>query len=341
MIISDFRSDTLTLPTAQMKSAMQEALLGDDVYGEDPTVNRLESFAAEMLAKESCLWLPSGTQSNLVALLTHCRRGDEFIVGQAAHCYRFEGGGAAICGGIQPQPLDFCPDGTLDLELVVAAVKPDNYHFARTRLLCLENTQAGMPLSVAYLAEARAVCDRIGLALHIDGARLCNAAISQQVEVAELARHADTVSLCLSKGLGAPAGSLLLGSAPFIAEARRWRKVLGGGMRQVGSLAAAGIYALVNHVNRLADDHRRAGLIAEGLSRYAALQVDRQRVATNMVFCSPESKLMNDYQDFLRHRGIRVGGYDTLRFVTHLDVDDHDVARLLDATRDFFENNQH
>jgi len=338
MFISDFRSDTLTQPTPSMLSAMHKAELGDDVYGEDPTVNRLEALAAEMLGKESCLWLPSGTQSNLVALVTHCQRGDEYLVGQTAHCYRFEGGGAAICGGIQPQPLDFCPDGSLDLAQVAAAVKPEDYHFARTRLLCLENTQAGMPLPVTYLAEARSVCDRLGLRVHVDGARLCNAAIATQVELSSLARHSDSLSLCLSKGLGAPAGSLLLATKPFIAEARRWRKVLGGGMRQVGSLAAAGIFALENHVQRLADDHHRAKYLAEGLLRYEELRVDVKRVATNMVFCTPESSLRDAYQSFLQQRSIKVGGYGTLRFVTHLGVGDDDVARLLDATRDFFEN---
>ncbi|PLY02410.1 MAG: low-specificity L-threonine aldolase [Desulfuromonas sp.] len=336
MEFSDFRSDTLTMPTMSMRAAMHDAVLGDDVYGEDPTVNRLEAMVAERLGKEASIWLPSGTQANLVALLTHCQRGDEYIVGQAAHCYRYEGGGAAVCGGIQPQPLSLRDDGTFDLEEVEAAVKPDDYHFARTRLVCLENTHAGMPLAVDYLAEARLLCDRLGLALHVDGARLCNAAVARHVDVSLLAKPCDSLTLCLSKGLGAPAGSMLAGARSFIDEARRWRKMLGGGMRQVGMLAAAGIHALQHHVERLADDHQRAAYLASELALFPELHVDRQRVLTNMVFCSPGVDLMSQYQEYLLQYGIRVGGYGALRFVTHLDVGDHDVERLVAATRDFF-----
>lgn len=334
----DFRSDTLTLPTAAMKSAMLAAPLGDDVYGEDPTVNRLESLAADLMAKEAALWLPSGTQANLVALMTHCQRGDEYIVGQTAHCYRFEGGGAAICGGIQPQPLDVQPDGSLSLAELAAVVKPADVHFAQTRLCCLENTQAGRALAVSYLKDAQALTQQLGLALHVDGARLCNAAIAVNSTVAELATLCDSLTLCLSKGLGAPAGSLLAGNRDFIASARRWRKVLGGGLRQAGILAAAGIYALEHHFERLADDHARATRLARGLAEFPDLHVEPSAHATNMVFARPSAELAERYQAYLGQQQIKVGGYGALRFVTHLDIDDEAVDRLLTATERFFDS---
>ena len=246
---------------------MSSAEVGDDVYGEDPTVNALEAHAAGMLGKAAGLFVTSGTQSNLVALLTHCGRGDEYIVGQEAHTYKYEGGGAAVLGSIQPQPLDYEGDSTLDLVKVRAKIKADDSHFARTRLLCLENTRSGDVLPLDYHGEARAFCDEHGLGLHLDGARLFNACIKQGVALAEIARHYDTVSLCLSKGLGAPAGSVLVGSAELVARARRWRKVLGGGLRQSGMLAAAGLYALEHNVARLAEDHANALHLAEGLAR--------------------------------------------------------------------------
>ena len=238
--IVDLRSDTVTRPTPAMRAAMAGAEVGDDVFGEDPTVNRLEAMAAERFGHEAALFVSSGTQGNLLALLSHCGRGDEYICGQRAHNYRTEGGGAAALGGIQPQPVEVEPDGTLELGRVAAAVKPDDFHYARTRLLSLENTFSGKVLPLAYMREARDLCDRRGLALHLDGARVCNAAVKLGVEVAEITSLFDSVSVCLSKGLGAPAGTLLAGSRDFVAEARRWRKVVGGGMRQIGVVAAAG-----------------------------------------------------------------------------------------------------
>ncbi|MCW5622370.1 MAG: low-specificity L-threonine aldolase, partial [Burkholderiales bacterium] len=258
----DLRSDTVTRPTPGMRAAMAAAEVGDDVYGEDPTVNRLEVLAAGLLGKEAALFVPTGTQSNLLGVMAHCERGDEYLVGQQAHTYKYEGGGAAVLGSIQPQPLEFEPDGSLDLERAAAAIKPDDSHFARTRLLCLENTQGGKVLALDYLERAHAFARAHGLGLHLDGARLFNAAVEQGVPVGEIARWFDTVSVCLSKGLGAPVGSVLCGSAGHIAKARRWRKVLGGGMRQAGVLAAAGIYALENHIERLAEDHANARRLA-------------------------------------------------------------------------------
>ncbi|RII30210.1 MAG: low-specificity L-threonine aldolase [Geobacter sp.] len=332
----DLRSDTVTQPTRAMRAAMAEAAVGDDVYGEDPTVNRLESMAAAMLGMEAALFVASGTQSNLLALMSHCGRGDEYIAGQEAHCYKCEGGGAAVLGSIQPQPIDFEPDGTLDLGKVARAIKPSDHHFARTRLLCLENTQWGMVLPLDYLAEARAFTLERELALHLDGARIFNAAVKQGVEVAEIARHFDSVSVCLSKGLGAPVGSLLCGSSHLVEIARRWRKVLGGGMRQAGVLAAAGIVALSGHVERLAEDHDNARQLALGLSQIKELQVDPARVQTNMVFVRVAGKDAAPLAGFLEERGIMIFGQPTLRLVTHLDVSADDVDTVIKAFRDYF-----
>ena len=322
----DLRSDTVTRPTPAMREAMARAEVGDDVYGEDPTVNALEARAAARLGLEASLFVASGTQANLCALLTHCGRGDEYIAGHVAHTYRFEGGGAAALGGIQPQPVPFEPDGTLDLAACAAAVKPDDPHFARTRLLCLENTQGGKPLPVDYLPRARDFCDARGLTLHLDGARLFNAAVAGGVAAADIARHADSVAFCLSKGLGAPAGSLLVGTADFVRRARRWRKVLGGGMRQAGILAAAGLFALDHHVDRLREDHDRAARLAQGLREVAggahAAGISRH---TNMVFVGPELACR---EAALLERGIRI---ESARWVVHLDVDDAAVERVLDA----------
>jgi len=333
----DLRSDTVTRPTGTMRNAMAVAEVGDDVYGEDPTVNRLQDFAAELCGMEAALLVPSGTMGNLVALLCHCGRGDEYIAGQQAHCYRFEGGGAAVLGGIQPQPVEFEPDGTLDLEKVRSAIKPLDHHFARTKLLCLENTQAGRVLSLDYQARASEFARRHGLALHLDGARLCNAAAAQEAELEALCRPYDSVSLCLSKGLGAPAGSLLLGGRDFVAAARRWRKVCGGGMRQAGILAEAGYVALRYQRERLVNDHGNARRLAEGLARIEELSVDLSRVQTNMVFvdCAPEHR--EPLLAFLKERGILAGGYGQLRLVTHMDVNSADMARVVEAFERFFE----
>jgi len=329
----DLRSDTVTQPTAAMRRAMAEAEVGDDVYGEDPTVNALEAELAERLGCEAGLFLPTGTQSNLTALLTHCGRGDEYVAGQMAHTYRFEGGGAAVLGGIQPQPLPFEPDGSLDLAAVEGVIKPRDVHFARTRLLCLENTQAGSVIAPNYCARARALCDRRGLKLHLDGARLFNAAVALGVEAKEITRHFDSVSVCLSKGLGAPAGSVLVGPRDFIDGARRWRKVLGGGMRQSGILAAAGRYALAHHVDRLADDHRRAARIAGALAALPAL-AGRVRHATNMIFVDLSPAAHSELGAHLERERIRARGS---RWVTHLDVDDAGAERVIGAVTRFFE----
>ena len=329
----DFRSDTVTRPTPGMREAMARAEVGDDVFGDDPTVRRLESLAAEMLGKEAGMFVPSGTQSNLCALLTHCGRGDEYIVGQTAHTYLFEGGGGAALGGIQPQPLDQDPDGTLDLERVAGLVKPDDPHYARSRLLCLENTTWGKVLPDGYAGAAREFADGAGLAMHLDGARIFNAAVAGGLAAAEIAAPFDSVSVCLSKGLGAPVGSVLLGEKAFVGEGRRWRKMLGGGMRQAGVLAAAGIHALENGVGRLAEDHDNARRLAEGLREVPGLAVDA--VQTNMVFAQVPDAEVAPLVESLRGQGILVAGYAVgkMRLVTHRDVGAGDVDRLLDAVR--------
>lgn len=327
-LIADLRSDTVTRPCAAMKQAMVDAELGDDVLGDDPTVQLLESTLASRAGKEAALFLPSGTQSNLVALMAHCERGDEYIVGQEAHTYKYEGGGAAVLGSIQPQPLDFEPDCTLDLWKVRAKIKADDSHFARTRLLCLENTCSGVVLPLAYHAEARAFCDEHGLGLHLDGARLFNACVRQGVALAEITRHYDTVSLCLSKGLGTPAGSVLAGSEELITRARRWRKVLGGGLRQAGMLAAAGLYALEHNVERLAEDHANALRLAEGLAHLPGISCDPATVQTNMVFAIVDDPARaQPLEAFLKANGILTLGGQVLRLVTHKDID----AQAIDA----------
>ena len=323
--VVDLRSDTVTMPSRAMRNTMVSAEVGDDVYGEDPTVNRLESECATLLGLEAGLFVPSGTQSNLAALLAHCARGDEYIAGQDAHTYRFEGGGAAAFGGIQPQPLSFRDDGTLDLRDIEAAIKPDDYHFAKTTLVCLENTQGGKAVDPAYFASARRLADSHGLKLHLDGARLFNAVVALGRSPSDFGQHCDSVSVCLSKGLGAPAGSVLCGGSGFIRTARRWRKVLGGGMRQAGVLAAAGLHALTHHVERLADDHRRAESLAEGL-RYGGLSVEQH---TNMVFLHGlDSASMVAH---MAKRGVRVSGS---RWVVHMDIDDADIRHVVEVASD-------
>jgi len=332
--VVDLRSDTVTRPTAAMRAAMAAAEVGDDVYGDDPTVNELESMAAARFGMEAALFAPSGTQTNLLALLSHCQRGDEYIVGQTAHTYRYEAGGSAVLGGIQPQPIEVAPDGTLPLDLVAAAVKPDDSHFAITRLLSLENTNAGRVLPLDYLASARATATHHGLALHLDGARVFNAAIALGVDVTAITRHVDTLSCCLSKGLGAPVGSVLAGRAPLIARARRWRKMLGGGMRQAGILAAAGIYALQHHVERLADDHANAARLGEGLGT-TGVSKHPPFIATNMVFISIEPEQVAPLVAFLAERHIVITGGSTLRLVTHLDVNAEGIDRVVAAISEF------
>jgi threonine aldolase len=330
----DLRSDTVTRPDEAMRRAMAEAEVGDDVYGEGPTVNRLQATLAEMLGFEAGLWLPTGTQSNLVALLTHCQRGDEYIVGQQAHTYKYEGGGGAVLGSIQPQPLTQQSDGTLALDEIEAAIKPADMHFARTRLLTLENTIGGKLLPQGYVNEALALARKHGLATHLDGARLFNAAVAAGEPVSTLAAGFDSVSTCLSKGLGAPAGTVLTGSRAFIEEAKRWRKMLGGGLRQAGVLAAAGLYALEHNVERLASDHENARTLAQGLRDIAKLEVEGPH--TNMVFVRVPAQRAAELQAHLRQHGIVAGITPRTRLVTHLDVDAPGVARTVAAFKSFF-----
>ena len=335
----ELRSDTFTLPTPAMRKAMAAAEVGDDVYGEDPTVNELEALAADKLGKEAALFVSSGTQGNLLALLTHCQRGDEFIAGQESHAYRYEGGGAAALGGIQPQPLDFEPDGTLNLQQVEAAIKADDFHFARTRLLCLENTQGGKVLPLDYQAQANALAKAHNLAIHLDGARIFNAAVAQGVDARQISQYYDSVSVCLSKGLSAPVGTVLCGEKAFIKEARRGRKMLGGGMRQAGILAAAGILALTEMVDRLADDHANARRLAEGLNALPGLAVNLQTVQTNMLFLElDDASLLPQLSGFMKERGINIDDLEVpIRLVTHYGVEAEDIERVIQAAAEFSE----
>jgi threonine aldolase len=334
--VVDLRSDTVTQPTPAMREAMMAAPLGDDVFGDDPTVNALQERLAAMLGFEAALFMPSGTQSNLCALLAHCGRGDEYIVGQLAHTYRYEGGGGAVLGSLQPQPIPNQPDGSLLLSDIEASIKPDDPHFARTRLLCLENTWNGNALPLAYIEQATALARRRGLATHLDGARLFNAAVASGVPAREIVRHFDSVSICFSKGLGAPIGSALCGSRELIARAHRVRKMAGGGMRQVGLLAAAADYALTHHVDRLADDHALARRLAEGLAGIPGLAVTPPQ--TNILFAQVEGGRGAALLEHLKSRGVLATGLIGLRFVTHLDVDAPGIDRAIAATREFFAN---
>ena len=333
MKVIDLRSDTVTKPTAEMRAAMLAAEVGDDVYGEDPTVNRLEALAAATLGKEAALFVCSGTQSNLLALLSHCERGDEYIVGQQGHTYKYEGGGAAVLGSIQPQPLDYEADGSLDLDRVESAIKPDDPHFAKTKLLCLENTQGGKVLPLDYLKRAQEFTRARGLGLHLDGARVFNAAVHLKVPVSEVSRYFDSVSVCLSKGLGAPVGSVLCGTKALVAKARRWRKVVGGGMRQAGVLAAAGIYALENNVERLATDHENARALARALTGIEGVAVAPNGAQTNMLYINIEPQRSVRMREVLKSQGILISGQGSIRLVTHLDIDRADIDRFAAAVR--------
>jgi len=321
--IVDLRSDTVTRPTEGMRRAMAAAEVGDDVFGDDPTVNRLQDRAAEIFGFEASLFFPTGTQSNLAALMSHCQRGDEVLVGMEAHTYRYEAGGGAVLGSIQPQAIVNRPDGTLDPKDVVAAIKPDDPHFARTRLLALENTITGRVIPRACFDEALALAKRRGLATHLDGARIFNAAVKLGLPVKDLCRGFDSVSSCLSKGLGAPAGTMLLGSGDFIARAKRARKILGGVMRQAGILAAAGLYALDHHVERLAQDHANAERLAQGIGAPAP--------SSNMVFFDSKPGLV----EHLARQGVIVLPAPRLRLVTHLDVDAAGIDRAIAAFNSF------
>lgn len=328
----DLRSDTVTRPTPAMLEAMMRAETGDDVYGDDPTVNRLEAEIARLSGKAAALFLPTGTQANLVALLCHCQRGEEYIVGQLAHNYKYEAGGAAVLGSIQPQPVLAASDGTLPLDVVAQFIKPDDIHFALTRLLSLENTYNGKVLPISYLQQAWAFTRERQLALHIDGARIFNAAVALGVPLEALTRYCDTLTICLSKGLGTPVGSMLCGSEAFIQRARRWRKMTGGGLRQAGILAAAGLYALEHNVARLKDDHHNAAWLATALRD---IGVDVTRQDTNMVFLRLPPAQVATLGPWMRERGILLSTGAVTRLVTHLDVDRAALQTLVSAWQSF------
>ena len=330
----DLRSDTVTKPSAGMRAAMAAADVGDDVFGDDPTVNALQLRVAEMVGMEAALFLPTGTQSNLVALMAHCQRGEEYIVGQDAHTYKYEGGGAAVLGSIQPQPLENSADGTVSLAKIRAAVKPDDAHFARTRLIAMENTIGGKVIPESYLAEVRAFAVGANLNTHLDGARVFNAAIKTKRNVKDICRHFDSVSVCLSKGLGTPAGSVLCGSRDFIRTGHRWRKMLGGGMRQAGVLAAAGLYALEHNIDRLADDHANATHLAQALGEIPALKVSTPD--TNILFVDVPAQHCAALAEHLRHSNIAVLVGTRTRIVTHLDVSRSQIDQVITAFQAYF-----
>jgi threonine aldolase len=330
----DLRSDTVTRPSAAMRAAMNAAEVGDDVYGDDPTVNRLQEYAADLFGYEDALFAPSGTQSNLLALLAHCGRGDEYLVGQEAHTYRYEGGGAAVLGSIQPQPIINQADGGIALADIASYIKPDDFHFARTKLLALENTIGGRVLSLDYLKQATALAHERGLATHLDGARVCNAAVKLGVSPRAAVAGFDSVSVCLSKGLGAPVGSVLCGSKPLIAEARRWRKMLGGGMRQAGMIAAGGLYALEHNIARLAEDHDNAAYFAGELAKLKGITVSTPQ--TNIFYVDIPADACRGLNDVLQLTRIRVSLSPRLRIVTHMDASREDIDRAITVFGDFF-----
>ncbi|MCE9678055.1 low-specificity L-threonine aldolase [Shewanella sp. AS1] len=330
----DFRSDTVTQPTQNMRRAMACAEVGDDVYGDDPSVNRLEAMAAERFGFDSALFTSSGTQANLLALMSHCDRGDEYICGQQAHNYKFEAGGAAVLGSIQPQPLTNQADGSILLSDIEAAIKPDDFHFAKTRLISLENTIGGKVLPQQYLADAQALAFNRRLKIHLDGARIANAAVAQNITISDITQYFDSVSICLSKGLCAPVGSLLLGDEKLIHKARRWRKMLGGGMRQAGVLAAAAQLALDEQVERLSVDHDNAHYLAEQLSQLDEFEVELSEVQTNMVFAKVSDKLViSDIAKQLKDKGILISPGAVLRLVTHADISHDDIQHFISTLK--------
>ncbi|MEW6242046.1 MAG: low-specificity L-threonine aldolase [Chloroflexota bacterium] len=342
----DLRSDTVTRPTPEMRAAMTNAEVGDDVYGDDPTVNRLQKMSADMLGKEDALFVASGTMGNLLALLVHCQRGDEVIVGSLSHIYLNEAGGMSALGGIQPCPIPNQPDGTLALDDILASIRTEDVHHPITRLVCLENTQnicGGIPLSAEYTRRVGELAHRNGLSLHIDGARIFNAAVAQNVSAKELAAPADSIMFCLSKGLSSPVGSMLVGTRKFIARARHLRKMLGGGMRQVGVLAAAGIVSLEMMIERLDDDHARARKLADGLKRVRGLVVDAGSPFTNMVYLNLSDEVALDAAQIvvrMKERGILVDNESPRRFrlVTHCWIDDAGVEKVVRAFAELLAN---
>ncbi|WP_064791373.1 low-specificity L-threonine aldolase [Shewanella woodyi] len=328
--VIDLRSDTVTQPCQVMRTLMAEAQTGDDVYGEDPSVKQLESFAAELLNKQAAVFCPSGTQSNLMGLLSHCGRGDEYIVGSAAHTYLYEGGGAAVLGSIQPQPLNLQSDATMDLSELESAIKPKDVHYARTKLICLENTHGGVPLPDGYTQAVNAIAQRHKLGMHLDGARLFNAVVAGNTSAAALTADFDSVSICLSKGLGAPVGSLLVGSNEFIDEARHWRKMLGGGMRQAGVIAAAGLYALQNNINRLSDDHSRASELASALGQIDGVNIPLGQAHTNMLYVSVSEAMRQRLAEHEANYNILLPSGEQMRLVTHLNINDDDLKAIIE-----------
>lgn len=335
--IVDLRSDTVTHPTPAMRQAMANAEVGDDVFGEDPSINRLQQLAAERMGKEVGLFVPSGTMGNLVAVLTHCDRGDEAIMGDLGHTFLFEGGGVAALGGVMPHTLPNQPDGTLRLDDIQTAVRGDDVHFPTSKLIILENTHnrcGGVPLTAAYSRQVGELAQKYGLKLHVDGARIFNAAVALAVPVTELTSPADSVTFCLSKALSAPVGSVLCGSAEFIRKARRIRKQLGGGMRQAGILAAAGIVALETMVDCLADDHVRARRLADGLRLIPGIELDPAVPLSNMVFANltgDVSLSAAQVAERLRVQGVKIGAVGPKRFrmVTHYWIDDAGIERTI------------
>jgi threonine aldolase len=338
----DLRSDTVTQPTPEMREAMYKAEVGDDVYGDDPTINRLQEMAAAKVGKEAALFVPSGTMGNLTALLTHCKRGEEIIVGDHAHIFQHEVGSYAALGGLSAYVLVNNADGTLPLDRVESVIRGSDVHEPRTKLIAIENTQnmcGGVVIKPQYMQQVRALADKYNLKIHLDGARIFNAAVALKVDVKELTRAADSVSFCLSKGLGAPVGSLLCGSKEFIAEARRIRKMLGGGMRQAGILAAAGIVSLEKMIDRLAEDHANARRLAEGIADTPGFEIDLDKVQTNLVYFNLDSKAKTSPQEVIDHLmkyKVNLGGYmgkGSFRAVTHVWIDRADVDQALLAFR--------
>ncbi len=332
----DLRSDTVTKPTEEMRQAMAQAEVGDDVYGDDPTVNKLQALAAEKLGFESALFTCSGTQANFIALISHCQRGDEYICGQQAHSYIYEGGGAAVFGSIQPQPIEFEADGSLAIDKISQKIKPDDIHCTRTKLVCLENTHSGKVLGLDYLKDVSNFAQEKKLAMHLDGARVFNASVKLGVDVKEISRHFDSVSVCLSKGLGAPIGSVLCGSKDFITEAARWRKVAGGGMRQAGIIAAAGIIAVSKEVQRLEDDHHNAEILAKGLAEIPQINIDMNQVQTNMVFAELTMNNVQQLADYLKQNNILINASNPIRLVTHKDVSSEDMRQVIEVIKGYF-----
>ncbi|HEU5434878.1 MAG TPA: low-specificity L-threonine aldolase [Telluria sp.] len=330
----DLRSDTVTQPDAAMRTVMAAAPVGDDVYGDDPTVNLLQETTAELFGFEAGLFAPSGTQSNLIALMLHCARGDEYLVGQDAHTYKYEGGGAAVLGSIQPQPIANQPDGSIAIADIAHYIKPDDMHFARSRLLALENTIGGKVLGQDYMAQATTFAHDQGLATHLDGARICNAAVKQGISLKEAALGFDSISVCLSKGLGAPVGSVLLGPKQFIERGKRWRKMLGGGMRQAGILAAAGLYALEHNVARLADDHANAARLSSGLADIEELKVATPQ--TNIFYVEVPPEAVDGLRAALLRERIRATVGQHTRLVTHINIKEADVDHVIAVFTAFF-----